>query len=293
MEEPPGPSMGRMTSGARPVSVVLPAHNEAAGIRRVLELLTTGSQEREVEVIVACNGCTDGTADVARQVPGVVVIETPEPSKRLAMKAADDIATYGVRAYQDADIAITRQGLLALVDALTDETIATGPERRLALDASSMAVRWYYDVWQRLPSVHDGLFGRGLIVLAPEAHERVRALPLVMSDDLAISEAFTREERRVVPGVEAVIEAPRTLRDLVRRRIRIATGNSQLDQLGMRSSAARTSVRDLLRIASGSPLLVAKVAVFVAITGIGRVLARQRVRRGDYTTWSRDESSRR
>jgi glycosyltransferase involved in cell wall biosynthesis len=285
--------MGAMATRLRSVSVVLPAHNEAQGIARVLGLLTSGSPEREVEVIVACNGCTDDTAEVARRFEGVVVLEIPEPSKRLAMKAADEVATHGVRAYQDSDVAVTREDLLTLVDALDDVTLATGPERRLALEESSWAVRWYYDVWQRLPAVRDGLFGRGLIVLAPEAHERVRGLPLVMSDDLAISEAFTPQERKVVPGVVSVIEAPRTVRDLIRRRIRIATGNSQLDQLGMRSAVARTSVADLVGIAKGSPVLPIKVAVFVVVTGIGRVISRQRVRRGDYTTWSRDDSSRR
>jgi hypothetical protein len=114
-----------------------------------------------------------------------------------------------------------------------------------------------------------------------------------MSDDLAISEAFSEEERRVVPGVFTVIEAPRTIKDLVRRRIRVATGNTQLDQLGMRSAVARTSVGDLVRIAWSSPALAAKVVVFGAVTVVGRVLARRRVRRGDYTTWLRDESSRR
>ena len=282
-----------MASGARPVSVVVPAHNEAAGIRRLLDQLSTGPSEREMEVIVACNGCDDDTAEVARAFQNVVVIEIPEASKRLAMQAADEVARHGVRAYLDADVAVTRRDVLALVDALDDQTIATGPERRFELDGSSWAVRWYYDVWQRLPQVRDGLFGRGLIVLDPRAHERVRELPRVMSDDLAISEAFSREERKVVPGAVAVIEAPRTVRDLVRRRIRIATGNSQLDQLGMRSAVARTSVGDLLRIASGSPRLVVKVGVFVAVTGVGRIMARRRIRRGDFTTWLRDESSRR
>lgn len=285
--------MGGMTSGPRPVSVVVPAHNEAAGIRRILGLLASGPSDREVEVIVSCNGCTDETAEVARGFQNVVVVETPQASKRLAMQAADEVARHGVRAYLDADVAISRKDVLALVDALDDVTIATGPERHLSLDGSSWTVRWYYDVWQRLPQVREGLFGRGLIVLAPQGHERVRRLPMVMSDDLAISEAFTRQERKVVPGAVAVIEAPRTVRDLVRRRIRIATGNSQLDQLGMRSAVARTSVGDLLRIASGSPVLAAKVAVFVAVTGAGRLLARRRIRRGDFTTWLRDESSRR
>ena len=285
--------MSRMSAGPSPVSVVVPAHNEAAGIGRVLSLLTSGADDRDVEVVVACNGCTDGTADVARGFPGVVVLDLPEPSKRLAMKAADEVASHSVRAYLDADVRVRREHLLALVDALDDRTIATGPERRFVLESSSWPVRWYYDVWTRLPNVRDGLFGRGLIVLSAQGHERVRSLPLVMSDDLAISEAFSPEERRVVAGAVAEIEAPRTVRDLLKRRVRIATGNTQLDQLGMRSTVARTSLSDLLHIASGSPALAAKVAMYVAITGSGRLLARRRVRRGDWTTWSRDESSRR
>jgi glycosyltransferase involved in cell wall biosynthesis len=282
-----------MTPGPPPVSVVVPAHNESAGIGRLLRLLTTGTPEGEVEVVVACNGCTDDTVDTARAFEGVVVVEVPEASKRLALKAGDSVARHAVRAYVDADVAVSRHDLLALVSALTDSVLAAGPERRLSLQGADRTVRWYYDVWQLLPQVRDGLFGRGVIVLSQEGHERIRGLPLVMSDDLAISEAFTRQERKVVTGAVAVIEAPRTVRDLVRRRIRIATGNSQLDQMGMRSAVARTSVGDLLRIASGSPVLAAKVAVFVAVTGAGRLLARRRIRRGDYTTWLRDESSRR
>jgi glycosyltransferase involved in cell wall biosynthesis len=285
--------MSAMTSGSRPVSVVVPAHNEAAGIGRLLDLLASGQPEDRVEVIVSCNGCTDDTATIARTFPGVVVVEIAQASKRLAMQAADEVARHGVRAYLDADVTVSRHDVLTLVDALHDRTIATAPERRLVLDASSWVVRWYYDVWQRLPQVRDGLFGRGLIVLSPEGYERVHGLPLVMSDDLAISEAFGSEERRVVPGTVAVIEAPRGVRDLLRRRIRIATGNSQLDDLGMRSVEARTSTSDLVHIASGSPRLVVRVAVFAAVSLAGRVLARRRIKRADYTTWLRDESSRR
>ena len=276
-----------------PVSVIVPAHNESAGIGRLLGLLTTGTLEGEVEVVVACNGCTDNTVDTARAFEGVVVVEVPQASKRLALQAGDSVARHAVRAYVDADVAVSRHDLLVLVRALTDGVLAAGPERRLSLDGADWTVRWYYDVWQLLPPVRDGLFGRGMIVLSQEGHERVRGLPSVMSDDLAISEAFGPSERAVVHGAVVLIEGPRTLRDLIRRRVRIATGNNQLDQLGMRSGRARTSVQDLLRIAAGSPLLAAKVVVFVAVTSVGRLGARRRIRQGDFTTWLRDESSRR
>lgn len=281
-----------MSLDGRAVSVVIPAHNESAGIGRLLTLLTTTSPDGEVEVVVACNGCTDDTAAQARAFAGVIVVQIPEASKALAIQAGDAVARHAARAYVDADVSVSRRDLLALVDALHDGILAAGPQRLLKLDGAALPVRWYYDVWQRLPQVREGLFGRGMIVLAAQGIERVRGLPLVMSDDLAISEAFTPKERKVVSGAVVTIEAPRTVRDLVRRRVRIATGNSQLDQLGMRSVVARTSVADLLRIASGSPVLFAKVAVFVAVTLTGRILARPTIRRGDYTTWLRDDSSR-
>lgn len=275
-----------------PVSVIVPAHDESAGIHRLLRLLTAEASDGDVEVVVACNSCTDDTADVARSFEGVVVVEIPEASKRLALEAGDAVARHAVRAYVDADVAVSRDGLLALVSALTGGVLASGPERQLSLESATWPVRWYYDVWQRLPQVRDGLFGRGAIVLSPEGHARARALPSVMSDDLAISEAFAPSERAVVHGALVVIECPRTLRDLIRRRERIATGNSQADQLGLRSRVARTSPKDLLRIASSSPALAAKVVVFVAVTSVGRLRARRRIRQGDYTTWLRDESTR-
>src|SRR5271170_1294399 len=52
------------------VSIVVPAHNESVNIRQLL----TGLIEQEthlarvVEIVVVASGCTDGTADVARDV---------------------------------------------------------------------------------------------------------------------------------------------------------------------------------------------------------------------------------
>src|SRR5438105_4681173 len=64
-----------------PVSVVVPAHDEAAVIGRCLRALTEGSDPGEVEVVVVCNGCRDDTAASARAAwADVVVAEVPEAS---------------------------------------------------------------------------------------------------------------------------------------------------------------------------------------------------------------------
>lgn len=286
-----------MPGTPRDLSVVVPAHNEGAGIRRLLDALVATEAIHaglgRVEVIVVCNGCTDDTAEIARGYGGDVrVIEMEEPSKAAAMVVGDEAAVMPYRAYVDADIVIGRASLGALLDALNGEVGVTAPARQLSMRGASLGVRWYYDVWMRLPSVASGVFGRGVVVMSPQGNARVRALPRVMSDDLAASEAFLPTERRVLDNVQAVIEVPRTMSDLVLRRIRIATGNAQLDGLGLRTNEARTRPADLIRIAVAGPKMPGKVAVFLAVTAVARIRARGRIRGGDFTTWLRDGSSR-
>jgi cellulose synthase/poly-beta-1,6-N-acetylglucosamine synthase-like glycosyltransferase len=58
-------------------AVIIPAHNEAGVIERTLGRLAPLAGDRQVEVIVACNGCTDDTAELARGFKGVRVLDVP------------------------------------------------------------------------------------------------------------------------------------------------------------------------------------------------------------------------
>lgn len=283
---PDGPPSGSAAS------VIIPAHDEERTIGRLLAQLVEASSPVPLEIIVVCNGCTDGTADVARGF-GVRVLEIPEPSKRAAMVKGDSVATAFPRVYLDADVEISRSGVESLAAALVGPILACGPARQIPRAGINPLVSWYYDVWESLPQVRTGLFGRGVIALSREGNERVRALPPVMSDDLAISEAFEPHEKRIVSEARVEVHAPRTVRDLVRRRIRVATGNAQADAGHLRGAEARTSPASLARLAREEPRLIGKISVFVAISLISRGLSHRRVRRGDFTTWLRDESSRR
>ena len=279
-------------TGEPTVSVIIPAHDEGAGIAALLAALG-GGNDSGVELIVVCNGCTDDTAERARAVgPAIVVLELPEPSKRKALAAGDALATHPFRAWVDADVVIDAHGLRRLVRALGDGVEVAAPTRRLDLSRSSWPVRWYYDVWLQLPQVRDGVFGRGVVVMTPDGHRQVCGLPLVMSDDLAVSETFRPAQRAVVAEASVTIRCPANLRDLLRRRVRVATGSAQLDQLGLRSGSARTRPSTILRIAVAGPSQLPKCIVFLAVTLIARAGARRRIRAGDYSTWLRDESSR-
>ncbi|MFJ9537494.1 glycosyltransferase [Streptomyces sp. NPDC101225] len=296
-------------------SIVIPAHNEAPVIGRLLDALLADSDPGDdTDILVVCNGCTDSTAKVASERgPRVRVVEIPVPSKHAALRAGDDQARGFPRVYVDADVVITGAGVRALTEALEDESsgiLATAPERRIPLASCAWRVRAYYQVWQQLPAVRAGLFGRGVIAVSKTGHARLAALPPLMADDLAASLAFAPGERRVVDAASVVIQPPRTWPDLIRRRIRAAVSTAQVEQNQARGNqtegsqaggcqdpgegvtSARTSTADLKAVLRREPKLLPNVVVFLAAAVTARRAARKAVRAQDFGTWLRDESSR-
>jgi hypothetical protein len=143
------------------------------------------------------------------------------------------------------------------------------------------------------------LFGRGVIGLSEAGHARVASLPPLLADDLAASLVFAPDERVIVPGARVIIHPPRTAGDLLRRRVRATMGVTQVEQAqgeqaeGAPGSTARTRPADLLAIIGRSPRMALRVGVFMAVAVLARLGASRAVRQRDYSTWLRDESSRR
>lgn len=274
-------------------SVIIPAHNEERTVSRLLQALCSPA-DLNPQILVVCNGCTDSTADLSRSFsPSVTTVEIDTPSKRLALQVGDDYANSYPRIFVDADVVISRADVARLVTALgNDSVLACAPTRSIPRDGMGWIVRWYYDVWERLPQVRDGLFGRGVIALSEPGMRRLRQLPPMMSDDLVMSEAFSDSERLVVEGALVTIFPPRKARDLLRRRIRAITGNYEADRAGLRSGHAKTSVGTLARLVQNDFRLAPKMAVFMAIWAISKLGSRRAIKSGDFTTWRRDESSR-
>ena len=276
------------------VSIVVPAHNEARVIGRLLgPLLSLGLDGPDV--IVVANGCTDDTATVAASYgPAVRVLSIPVASKREALVAGDRAARSFPRVYVDADVELGPGDIVALSDALQRPgTLASAPARELALAGRPWLVRWYYDIWARLPEVRSGLFGRGVIGVSEAGHERLSGLPPLLADDLAASLVFAPEERVIVPGARVIVHTPRTVGDLMRRRVRAIVTVSQVERAeGAPGSTARTRPQDLFEIIRHEPRMAPRAAVFLAVTAIARLRARRAVQRRDYTKWQRDESSR-
>jgi len=287
---------GRSPRGVRDgcPSFVIAAHNEERVIGACLEALLRQGV-RGSEVVVVANGCSDRTAVVAAGY-GVTVIDRPEPGKAGALNAGDAVATTYPRIYLDADIVVPDGAVAALVERLdrTPSTLAVVPSRRLNTTDRQWPVRAYFSINERLPAFRNGLFGRGLIVVAEEGRTRFGEFPTMVADDLFLDSQFEPFEKSEMSEVAVVVEAPYTTRELMKRLVRVRRGNAEMRAA---ASAGRIDV-DVrpadrwawLRVALPHPTLWAGAAAYFTMT----MLAARRARRvpAAHAGWGQDSSTR-
>jgi len=212
------------------ISIIIPAHDEAAVIARSLQTLLAGAAPGELEIIAVCNGCSDNTAEVARRfAPAVRVIETDVPSKTNALNMGDAIAQSFPRIYMDADVLVPLDTVRALADRLAKGDIhAASPTPVINVTSCSPLVRAYYAIRSQLPSARQGLGGSGVYALSAAGRARFDEFPRITADDAFVRLHFSPTERTTIPSAISTVFAPRTLKDLMTIRTRIYFGNREL-----------------------------------------------------------------
>ena len=138
-----------ITSGGEArASVVIPAHNEAAVIARTLSSVLSDAQPGEFEIVLVCNGCSDDTAECARNAaPEARVIETATASKTAALNLGIRFASFFPHIYLDADLEVSSKDLRALLRPLErGKAIAATGRMAVDLSGSSYWVRAFYRV---------------------------------------------------------------------------------------------------------------------------------------------------
>lgn len=285
----------------RPVaSVVIPAHDEERVLGRCLRALSDPDDgaDSPVQIIVAANGCTDGTVAVARSHPHVQVVELPTASKAAALNAGDDAAQAFPRIYLDADVVLIDGALPGLVETLqTDLPRVAAPQVRFDTTEATWPVRWFYRIYRQLPYATDGLVGLGVYGLSAQGRARFQAFPDLHGDDLFVQRLFAPHERLTSPGA-FVVRVPRTLPALIRVRTRSAQGNAALAAAASThpatdvASSTRHTLAALGRLVLGNPRLLPAAAVYLAVSVRARYRARQAARSEGPTLWLRDETTR-
>ena len=282
------------------ITVIIPAHNEESVIERCLSALVTGAEPGELEVIVACNGCSDRTAQRARvfgeSAHGVeiTVLELTEASKTAAINAAEHVASGFPRLYVDADVVLPLASAREIAAALErNGHLLASPVAETDTSSSSKAVKAFYDLWLRLP-YNQVMVGTGVYALSEEGRRRFGEFPPIIADDGFVRSRFTPAERLAVSDACVTVTAPRTLSDLIRVKTRSRLGGYEVARKYPRPDTADPknpwAIVKSLPWGFGLPI---RVMVYLFVNVIVRFRARRLFSDVAEYRWERDETTRR
>ena len=278
------------------LSIIIPAHNEAAVVGRTLNSILANPLDRPVQIIVVANGCTDQTAQVVRAFGAdkVELVETPVGSKVHALNLGDRAAKYDLRAYLDADIELSSNALQCVVNAFDED-----PGLRLAMPRAKHVYRGrnpilagYYALWRSMPYVRKGAMGGGFYCINRELRTRFREFPTITADDKFIRNLAKPTERRVLETCHATVTMPQTFADLLKVKTRWTYGNLELsathpDLNANDQNKHEGAIRHLLL----RPWQWINVPAFIFVYIYAQIAARKRFA-AKQAVWDRDASTR-
>ncbi|MFS8100251.1 bifunctional polysaccharide deacetylase/glycosyltransferase family 2 protein [Lentzea alba] len=226
---------------APPVSVVIPAYNEAVNIAATVRSLAANTHCADVEIIVVDDGSTDGTADRAEELnlPGVTVIRQANQGKPAALNAGIRRARHDVLVLLDGDTIFEPGTIGELVQPFADEQVGAvsgnakvgnrkrllGRWQHLEYCAGSNLDRQILHALRCIPTVPGavGAFRRAALTDVGGVSDDT------LAEDTDLTMAVTRAGWRVAyrPQAKAWTEAPTTVRGLFRQRYRWSYGTFQ------------------------------------------------------------------
>lgn len=291
----------RPSASAEKLWVIIPAHNEAATLPLCIRSLVNQDFPGRLQIIVAVNGSTDGSAQLARELAGDVgarghrlrVIELQQASKAAALNAADALADQGPRVYIDADIQLSPGALSAVAAELTGTTGIHLSAPRLSVAAPRSRISaCYSEIWKRLPYVQDEVMGCGFYGVSEAGRQRWGLFPEIISDDKFVRLHFADHERRVTPTAAFQIRLPEGFAELVKVRGRWCRGNRDLKR-GFPHLAVhdKPRIRPAIQFLARTPRLWSRLPVFLLVWLCGECLALARLRTGN-RRWERATAAR-
>ena len=274
-------------------SVLIPAHDEERVITRCLDSLFDGLDPRDVDVVVACNGCSDGTAAAARAAGyGVEVIELDVASKPAALRTGERALTTLPRIYLDADVVLTGAAATALLEHLAARRHARGAAADRVRHVSVLGTGTrLLPCPHRVPGLMTALWGAGVYGLSTAGRQRFDEYPDVVADDLFVNSCFDASEIEILPCDAAVVAAPRRAADLVHVMSRAYRGAAELSARppGQRVERETWSrALDFSRLCLQDAKSIPDVAVYAGFAAGARLSARLR----PSARWEHDHSSR-
>jgi len=223
-----------------PVSVIVPAYNEKAGIEAAVRSLS-GGDHPDIEVVVVDDGSTDGTAALVERLalPNVRVVRVPNGGKANALNTGVALAKHDLIVTVDGDTIFEPDSIRMLVQPFANPAVGAVAGNVKIGNRRSLVALWQhieyvigfnldrrlYEVLNCMPTV-PGAIGafrrRALREVGGFSDE-------TLAEDTDVTIALCRAGWRVVyeERARAWTEAPSTLEQLYRQRYRWSYGTMQ------------------------------------------------------------------
>ncbi|MFI8243081.1 bifunctional polysaccharide deacetylase/glycosyltransferase family 2 protein [Streptomyces sp. NPDC085866] len=269
-----------------PVSVIVPAYNESAGIEAAVRSLL--ASDHPVEIIVVDDGSTDGTADLVESLHlPVRVIRQQNAGKPAALNTGLAAATYDLVVMVDGDTVFEPDTVRTIVQPFADPRVGAVSGNAKVVNRGGLLGRWQhieyvvgfnldrrlFDLAECMPTVPGavGAFRRRALLDLGGVSD------VTLAEDTDLTMALCRAGWRVVyeESARAWTEAPASLSALWRQRYRWCYGTLQamwkhrgaLVQRGAAGKLGRRGLGYLLLFQVLLPLLAPVVDIF-AVYGL-------------------------
>jgi glycosyltransferase involved in cell wall biosynthesis len=276
-------------------TIIVPAHNEASVIENCLNSLI--NQPEVDHIIVACNGCTDNTAEIVKaNYPNAHCLDIKKPSKtnalNIAEKKAKELGTSFPIFYIDADTQLSENAISHITHEMSQNEIhLAAPTPVIDTSKSSWLVKTYYNVWLSLPYIKEGVIATCSFIVSEKGRKRFGLFADVIGDDGFIRCHFHNKEIANINGAEIYIKAPKDIFSLIKIKTRARLGNMEL--------IARNKCPIMEAKHYGNVMqkrLLSKdffqTAVYIFIASVIRVRAKLQFNKIANYQWEKDTSSR-
>ena len=224
-----------------PVTVIVPAYNEAAGIEASLRSLVASDWPHGLSVIVVDDGSTDGTPDIVAhlRLRRTYLVRQINQGKPAALNAGLAVAGTEVVVMVDGDTVFEPGTIAELVAPFADPRVGATSGNAKVANRGSLLGRWQHIEYVMGFNLDRRLLASlGAIVTIPGAVGAFRAAALrdvrgvsdeTIAEDTDLTIAIQRAGWRVAYQDRAVAwtEAPSSLGDLWRQRYRWCYGTMQ------------------------------------------------------------------
>ncbi|HKY67403.1 MAG TPA: glycosyltransferase family 2 protein, partial [Acidimicrobiales bacterium] len=224
-----------------PVTIVVPAYNEAAGIAACLRSLVASDWSHGLAVVVVDDGSTDATAEIVAglRLPGVSLVRQINQGKPAALNAGAAVATTELVVMVDGDTLFEPGTLAELVAPFADPRVGATSGNAKVLNRRSLLGRWQHIEYVMGFNLDRRLLASvGAIATVPGAVGAFRVAALrdvggvsldTLAEDTDLTIAVQRAGWRVAyqDRARAWTEAPATVGDLWRQRYRWCYGTLQ------------------------------------------------------------------